>query len=507
MRQFCCTLFIVVAAFSLHVPEAGAQAQRQAAAGRTLLRITRQMPPLRHPRGDRWPVLFSGGPPTDPRFFEVYVDRGITPICNVRLPKDVRAVAPYLRYLQLRRMPIVLMGGGLVQAAFRESAGGCPHMPPAQSDAKGSIYACPSWLYENPLLNNEANVARQLAQSLRNHNIEVSSIWIDFEAGAYLRNRLEKEDAVRVAMAEALKCPRCVGRFGEANLSTPQKYQDVVDKARAHALRTGLSDPIRSTLPQCRVANFDAHPVRRQERFPDRFPAYGWTDSGLTVAQPRCYIVPGFRGGNANQEHVDWNIFLYCVREFSHCAKVLQDDEILVPWLGYLFTRKSDAAKRAKKGFKLASPAAYQEMVIHSMLRGTETMAIFTTHSAAADFNRNYPDDFDTRGIGPFLVNVLDVQQGYDTILGVDDMVRHGQPLTYDIQGQYNTLDENAAVWSGVASGDEAIIRTVSFGKPIEKTIRVFNRDFVLPFERRGKFYRIDSTGAIERINARRRNR
>ena len=502
MRQLSGMLLVVAMTHVACVAPSHGQSKTQVAKERGIGRIVRQMPRLRHDRGDRWPILFSGDTPRNTRFFQTYVDRGISPLPSVRRAKDVRAILPYLRYLQLRRVPVVLMGGGLVQAAYRESSGGCPHLPPARPDTHSPNFACPSWMYENPLLAREASIARQLAQSLRKHGVEVSSIWIDFESGAYLRNQFDKAQNVRTAMEEAIKCPRCVARFGSANFNTLEKYQDVVDEARAYALRVGLSNPIRSALPRCRLGNFFAHPVRRHNLPADRYPAYGWNGSGLSVSQPRCYLVPGFRGGNANQSHVDWNIFLYCVREFSNCGKVLEDGEMLVPWIGYLFTDKSDAGKRAAKGFKLASPAAYREMVIHTLMRGAETMAVFSTHDAASEFGRDYPVDFDRRSLGPLLVNLLDVQQGYDIVLGVDDMVRHGKPLNYEIQGQYNTLDEQAAVWSGVLAGDEALIRTVSFAKPIEKSITVFNRQFVLPFERTGKFFRIDNSGAIEPVSS-----
>ena len=122
------------------------------------------------------------------------------------------------------------------------------------------------------------------------------AIWLDFETGAYLRNRHDREKSVRAAMEQANLCPRCVKRFGRENLSSPERYQDVVDRSRAYAIRVGSTDPVRRVFAGCKLGNFYAYPVRRLPNPPGRYPAYGWRGSGMDVARPRCFMVPGRAG-------------------------------------------------------------------------------------------------------------------------------------------------------------------------------------------------------------------
>ena len=463
--------------------------------------LRRYMPPLEHDPQDRWPILYWGAAPQDHLLVGDMIRRGIAPLCistSLHTPTGFQAVRPFLKTLVVQGKPVVMLPQGLVQRAFVKDIGGCPHQLPARQEADNKLFSCPAWMYESPEVGRQAVKAQQIALNLQRHGVVPASIWIDFESGAYLRNGNDKEKKVRLAMNEALKCPRCLARFGELNLNSPQKYQRVVDQARSHVIRRAFSEPVRSVFPECRIGNFYTHPILRQPRQAGLYPAYGWEGSLLDVAQPRCYMTPGWGGGGRDQGRVNWNIFLYCVRQFSNCAKVLREDEMLVPWIGYLF-HYGPAKRGAQWGFKIASSGAYREMVIHTMMRGAETIAVFAPGSLAQrDFPDVYPPDFARRDMGPFLLNMLDVQQAYDRMLAYHDILRHGQVLNYEIGGRYNALDQHTAVWSGVGLNDRALIRTVSFGSDTTRTISLFGNQVELPFKRTGQFFWVDQEGMVQ---------
>jgi len=53
-----------------------------------------------------------------------------------------------------------------------------------------------------------------------------------------------------------------------------------------------------------------------------------------------------------------------------------------------------------------------------------------------------------------------------------------------------------------VATDEKALVRTVSFGPDVRKTIRVFGRDVELPFGRRGQFFWVTPDGAVTSVKA-----
>ena len=63
--------------------------------------------------------------------------------------------------------------------------------------------------------------------------------------------------------------------------------------------------------------------------------------------------------------------------------------------------------------------------------------------------------------------------------------------------GEYSRLDETTATWSGVATDEKALVRTVSFGPSVRKKVRVFDKEVELPFDRQGRFSWIAPDGTV----------
>ena len=461
--------------------------------------LTSRMPPLSNERGDRWPLLLWGTIPD--RMKEAYVERGLSPLFNFcSTPARARTILPTLRYFQQKNVPIVILPQGWLQRAFTDPpcGAGADHLPPARPHSESRDFTCPAWMYDNPAVDVHARNAEETCRFLRNEGITPAAMFLDFESGAYLRNIFDREEHVRAAMEEALKCPRCQDRFGAENMNTLERYRALANRARAHVIKQGFTSPVRSVFEDVMTGNFFAFPAGRLPRPEGRYPAYGWEGSGMTIAQPRCYFVAGWGGNSRSIPHVSWNVFSYCLRRFSRCAGVLEDDEMMVPWVGYLFSHRASKMK-AGRGAQIASAEAYREMVRHVMLRGAETIAVFNPYGLTDSLPEEY-DDIERGEVGPWMLNVLDIQRAYDEMLAYNSILRQGKILNLTPPPDTTELDERTAVWSGVATDEEALVRTVSFGPEIKRRIEVFGREFELPFEQSGRFYRITPDGRVRAV-------
>ena len=503
---------LLVAGLSAMAAETGDKAEAQQRARRKqlgLARLRKHMRPLEHPRGDRWPIVLWTAIEDDAQTWQAMIDRGISPsFRSCSTVRGAEALLPALKHFQAKGVPLVILPQGWVQRAFRKPpfGTGCDHLAPAlpakrtQAHPTGHHdFTCPAWMYDNPALQSHAGNARRVCEFLKARGIQPTSMWLDFETGVYLRNTAENEDRLEQARRQAMTCPRCLKRFGREAMATLEAYSAVCEKARSHTYRVGLVEPVHAVFPGCHTGNFFTCPVRREPPEPGRYPAYGWTGSGFDVAQPRCYFIPGW-GGNARntQAQQNWNVFHYCLRRFSRCAKALKPGETMVPWVAYLW-RNRNALRRARAGAPIATVEAYREMAIHVLMRGAETFAVFTQKHPADELPKEYRR-LAGREMGPFLLNVLGIQQGYATMLQYNDLLRKGRVLNYHVEGQYRQLDKTTAVWSGVAVKDKALIRTVTFGPELTRTIEVLGRKVELPFKRTGRFFWVYPDGRSDPV-------
>lgn len=479
-----------------------AQAQKE-----DLDHLKKRMPALENDRGDRWPVLVWGnhrkGGPYAEAMVEAFVERGIGPLFNASASiRQAQSMLPQLKAFRDRGYPLIMLPQGWVQRAFRFPPDGtaCEHLPPAKRETENRDFTCPAWMMENPAVLTHAGNAFAVCQYLKQNGIEPEALFMDYETGVYLRNGAENAERLRPAMEEALKCPRCLERFGRDRMNTLEKYSALCEEVRAYTYRIGFVEPVKQVFPDCRTGNYYVYPIRRLPFPENEYPSYGWTGSGMDVAQPRCYFTPGWFGGGGDRAKMNWNIFYYCMDRFSSCARVLKDGEIMVPWVGYLWGHAA-AKKKAARGNKIAEADAYREMAIHTLLRGAETIAVFAPGRITRELPEEYKkEDYPRRDLGQYILNVLDVQQGYDAILRFNDHLRKGKVLNLETPGERNVLDENTAYWSGVGTDERALIRTVTFHEPTVKTVEVFDRKVELPFRMKGQFFWVYPNGRVEEI-------
>ena len=466
--------------------------------------VRKHIKPLTHPLADRLPVLTwqSRGFPTgaeDGRIAEVQqllMDRGISTLCNsVGTTSRAKEFVPVLKYRQDRGFPVCILPQGWLQIHFVSDKRGrykSPHLPPAESSEE---FPCAAALRDNRTIERSASQTSEVLTVLKDHGIKVSVLVVDFESGAYLRNTGEQEEAVREQAVMAKKCPRCVETFTETALSTLDSYAKIVDQSRAFAIRKMLCDPAREIYPELHVGNYYAWPVNRVPRPEERWPAYGYETSGMTVPMPRVYMNAGWGGAGRDQDKMNWNAFYCCLEGFSPAASVLKDGELLVPWVHvWLGGRYLDYVMR---GRKLPESWAMSEMACHMLLRGAETFAIWM------DAPDEFPDDYpypEYAAMGQFVYDVKGVQEGFNEMLQFNSFLRRAKPLTFEVPGKRSELGPQTATWSGMIAEDKALVRTISFngGTPVTKTVKVYERPSQLAFGPRGRNYWVYPDGKVD---------
>jgi hypothetical protein len=468
-------------------------------------RLTQNIPRLDYSRSGRWPVLVWAHSAKAGDELQAWIDRGVSPFYNYKIAQNIAV----WKQMQEQDVPVIFMLQGHVQRLFRYNkrrpvaVNNDHHLEPA----KGK---CPAYFIEHPHLKNEGAQYRKLYKKLNDSDIKVDGVFIDFESGAYLRNGVDKEVRVRQAMAEALKCPRCLKRFGKEQLSSIKAFRALVDESRAEAIKTTCTDPLFDVYPKAKVGNFFAWPI---DRYIDKngvlnpdayeitggsYPAYGYKNSGMNIAQPRCYFVHGWQGWGmpetvTEQNIVDWNVFTYCIERFSLAANVIKPGEKLVPWVGWLWGHSFKNS--SEKNLKAASADGYKETIIHTLLRGAETIAIFAPSKLTDDFKPDYT--VDRKELGPFLRNLVDVQAGYNEVLRFQPFLNNAKPLNLHHDGVAN---EPGIEWSGYGNEQASLVRTVSFRGDTVKSIRLYGYTIKLPFRKQGAWFWVFPDGSAKEV-------
>jgi hypothetical protein len=457
-----------------------------------------RIPHLSHPRGDRWPLLLWGNGPEPGEKLQAYLDRGFCPVFNSLLGKEEtirKELLPRLRQLRENNFPLVILPQGHTQAMFMGPRVR-NHLPPEAGRKVNHRFDCPAWLSANPHLAGHGESLRRKCEFLRREGFSLDAVFIDFESGAYLRNGAEAEKPLRAAMAEAAKCALCQKVLGKEAMASPEAFAAIVDRGRAHAIRTTLSDPVHSVFPEARTGNFYAYPVGRLPKTPGMYPAHGYDGSGMSVPQPRKYFTAGWLGAGGDEREVAWACLGDALRQFSPVAETLRSDEMLIPWLGNVNSRN---AIREKRGHLFCPSTGYAEIVRHMMLRGAETFALFVPHSPASEYPEDYRVPYRERG--PWLMVLQGVQAGYADMLRFNDFLRRAKPVTFSHPPSHKKIDADAFAWSGMATEDIALVRTITY-RPAEhrEGIALFGGKVSLPFTTHGAFYWVQRDRTVEEV-------
>lgn len=457
-------------------------------------RLSRFIPRLRHDRQERWPILLwakatQAGPELD-----AWVDRGLSPLFNLNLQKYV----PAYKQMQQRQVPVILLWQGHVQKVYRHNKGEA-----ADPTGLTSLMA----MNQPKAIEKEGDQATALYRLLKEQDVDVEAMFLDFETGLYLRNGNDTSEKVEAIRHRALADPACVAALGEKNIGNTQVFRSFCDRSRAQVVRIGAVEPLHRVYPDAWIGNFFSWPIDRLMNDgvldPADYatpggcePAYGYSGSGMNILQPRSYYVHGWQSWGlpetvTDPRIADWNVFLYTIKTVSQAARVMRPNEKLVPWVGWLWYHSF--RNNPDRQLAAASAQAYRETLIHVFLRGAETVAIFDPASLTADFAADYP--IDRPEMGPFLRNVVDVQAAYDEVLCFQGFLKTATPLNLQQDGAVNVP---GTAWSGYGNATVSLVRTVSFTGPQTHSLWLYGRYVALPFREQGTWFWVFPDGFIQ---------
>ena len=408
--------------------------------------ITRRIPPLKHSRQNRWPLVLWRVIPKDRITAEIAAqlsDRGIVP----SLPLDPSAISA-ARNLQRSGTPVVLtagIGAGSVWPYNLEHDSGKWAYRFGDGGSKtGQNHPVPT------LFSGWAIAAGEIKKTLnafKNEGIEVDAAWLDYEGLPVLADynlAIESSNGSHWLPRAALK-----DRVSFANY-TRQLWITL--------LSTYIAAPAREVYPLISVTNWVA-----VLSLPE-FPAKSWLNDPLplvgptmfTATNPVAYGIDTAFNAAANwdtistQRDVDRIYTEVLLRQVS--ADAYARDRI-APELESVVWVARWVRDDPNTSTPIMSRTAYREALRHLWLRGTDAMEIFAAVRKG----------FSEMAIG----EVEDAAEVFNEALRYVDILESGEVMTYDYE-----LNDTNVLWSGMRTGNRATIRTVSFSE-LDETIEL----------------------------------
>jgi hypothetical protein len=278
----------------------------------------------------------------------------------------------------------------------------------------------------------------------KDSGINVDFIFADWE----IDGPLEWNDA----WAHSKKCQRCRTRFRK--LDDFREFQRQVRAIRASLQHDIFAAPVLSRFPRALVGNYGVYPDdgRRYwfdyyERAPEGAPfvadqkaryrewAPEFKSSGYTMAMPVIYTwYPTY--GWYDFANTDYRWFYNCLLNGSSAGRSAKQSTPLVT-----FVHRSTTAPppNPDPGVKPFSPASYQEMLWHLLLRGDDTFFLWCLPEELAEESRL-------------------VHEVYAASLDYKEFLDRGTPINFE------TLTIPGPVVSGLRLGNRVLVRRTDFG-------------------------------------------
>ena len=401
--------------------------------------VLRRIPPLKHPRGNRWPLIAWEGfsfQPQKPEYYHELLRRGLTQ--HIRL--DAGMIDTALA-LQRAGSPVIAMEGG--GGPFPASLAGEPAVWAHQLDAgyKPADYVrpCPSlhagWA-------KFADQLRGILARFREHGVRIDAVWADWEGDPlYGGDRYQ----------QARHCHRCRSILPAKVMESDEAFNQYTARKFYELFGSYYAAPILEYFPACSVTDWLAQPSTPEE------PQIGWSGEPghvfipplVTAYNPTAYGAASWvwkshpTGAKRDQEHVDQvytNLLLRHVSLAGSLAERWTPEKELIPWVARWVSEAPETS------FPVMSRPRYREVLRHLWLRGVAGMQVFSPRMK----------DFEDMA----LPEIEDAAAVYDEMLGFREFLEHGTVLNHAIPA----VQDEKVVWSGLRFGDRAVVRVFKQG-------------------------------------------
>jgi hypothetical protein len=402
-------------------------------------RLQREVKPLKHARGKRWPMILWECVSFEPQRPEVYralLERGLTQ--HVRLDA---AMIPAALAIQKAGSPVILMEGsaGPWPASLAGPAQRWAHRfdPGYQPPPGPENYVKPCLgLFEGWAKN--ADRVRGILRKFQEAGVTVDAVWTDWEG-----------DPAGEQFEQASHCRRCREMLPRWVLASPENCAAYCAQLRYSLHDAYLAAPVREIFPKCSVTNW--HVVWST---PER-PVVFWNNRAKPPSMPALMDANPIAYGNTviwqhwNQawpldlEHVDQFYTHLLLREVSeNAANMLRyaPDKLCIPWVARWCP--DDENPR----IPVMSRARYREVLRHLWLRGVDGMQVF---------NATRPGYDDV-----VFAEVADAVAVYDEMLAYGRYLDGGAVLCTETP----KAQDDGVLWSGRRLDGEAVIRVFKQG-------------------------------------------
>jgi hypothetical protein len=414
--------------------------------------LAKEVPPLRHERGSRWPLVLWSGPGYEPLpsdTIRMLLARGITQ--PIRL--DDRMIFSALALQEAGSPVIALEGrgaawpGNLWPYDLAGDKTEWAHQYPADQNVPDRWRRMPS----PTCVKGWAIAADRIREALRRFKeagVTVDAMWLDYEGEP---SQASYEAAKASPGTRDLLPPRA--------LESEDAFYRYKRQLWVQLLSAYVAAPAREIFPKVSVTNW-ALTLSSPE-----FPVYGWEDQPhpplgptlFTATNPIAYAIARFLVRTEKAEYprdrrqVDAIYMHLMLRQVSADA---YNRRKLAPYMGAIVWVSRWVPDGGDPATPVMSREAYREALRHLWLRGVDAMEVFNP------VRKGYEN--------MSLYEVQDAAAIYDEMLSFRRFLEHGVVMNY----AYPPLSDDGPVWSGMRLGDEALLRVVSLGAP-GKTVQV----------------------------------
>ena len=439
--------------------------------------VVKNIPPLKHARGSRWPLIawenFSTEP-QKPEFYQALLARGLAE--HIRLePKQIDTALA----IQRAGSPVIVLEGA--GGPFPASLAGDPSLWAHQFDAgykpKGEVRPCPS------LHAGWAIFAERLRETLRHFKqkgVVIDAVWNDWENDPlYGPDRYE----------QARHCKRCREILPAKTLDSERHFTDYTVRVFYDLFGAYYAAPVLEFYPQvlghqlARPAVDAREPAARLEQ--------------RTGPRPNAPVGHRLEPDRLRGRVVDLEGAKQVRKARPGARRPGLHQRPLAAGLAHLETHPPlGSGKRIDPlGLPLGLRAAgaripvmsrerYREVLRHLWLRGVAAMQVFAPRM------KSYED--------MALPEIEDAVAIYDEMLAFREFLDKGEILTYDVPHE----QDDGVVWSGLRLGNRAVVRVFKQGGgKAKQTLRPWGqKSFDLEADGTGRTYLLDREGIAKKV-------
>lgn len=406
--------------------------------------IETRIPPLKHERGGRWPlVLWEGlGSPRSPETARLLLARGIVP--TIRLEAESLPAALILKEAGAPVIAIEGRGGAWPYSLAGEPRDWAHQYPPNLKVPK-------EWReMPNPMVFTgwEINARRIRADLLkfREAGVALDAAWLDWEV-----------EPQRANLGAARWAPASKALLPPGAAADPAVFVKFRYHLSAGLLSAYAAAPIREVFPKASVTNWMAV-LSSKERPVPYFTGHPLPPSGpslLTASNPVAYGIDlAFLEGWKEEWPQDrgmverfWqHVLLRQVSADTFNRRATAPHLDSFPWVAR-WVRVVEPDPKAEKEEPPIPPVpvmgreAYRDVLRHLWLRGIDGMQVF---------NSSTTSDPETA-----VAEVEDTQAVYDEMLGRRAFLEGGEVMNLEVPAPRDP----GPFWSGLRLGDKALVR------------------------------------------------